>query len=140
MSFRADSWTRCGALVISAGFIAVGQFWRNIPTGAQLAFAATAAVILAVVGAVMPTGGDPAFGRLRTVLWTMSTASLTALMGLLAAQVWHLGGSQHRSAGCGRDHRGRHGVVVVHTGAAPAPCPVRRRGGDGWHRHRLPRS
>jgi hypothetical protein len=81
-----------GALAIIAGFITVGQLWPDIPTGAQLAFAATAAVLLAVAGAVVRAGGDPAFGRLRSVLWAMSTACLAAFVGVLAAQVLDIAG------------------------------------------------
>jgi hypothetical protein len=80
-----------GALAVVAGFIAVGQLWPDIPTGVQLAFAAVAAVLLGVAGALLHQRGDPAFGRLRAVLWLMSTASLAAFVGLLAAQVWHFG-------------------------------------------------
>src|SRR6266508_1938591 len=65
-----------GTLAIIAGFIAVGQLWPDIPTEAQLSFAGIAAAALGVVGAVMRAQGDPAFARLRSVLWLMSTASL----------------------------------------------------------------
>ncbi|HEU4422281.1 MAG TPA: DUF2157 domain-containing protein [Pilimelia sp.] len=78
-----------GALAVIAGFIAVGQLWPDIPTGVQLAFAAVAAVLLGVAGALLRHRADPAFGRLRAVLWLMSTASVTAFVGVLAAQVWH---------------------------------------------------
>ena len=79
-----------GALTILAGFIAVNLLWPDIPLEAQLAFAATAAVALGVVGVVIRAGAEPAFRRLRSVLWLMSTACLTALAGLLGDQVWHL--------------------------------------------------
>jgi Predicted membrane protein (DUF2157) len=78
-----------GALAILAGFIAVNQLWPDIPFGAQLAFAATAAVALGAVGAATGTG-EPALARLRSVLWLMSTGCLAAFVGLLAAQVWDL--------------------------------------------------
>jgi hypothetical protein len=77
-----------GALAIIAGFIAVNQLWPDIPVAAQLTFAGTAAVVLGVVGGAIRTGGDPAFGRLRSVLWLMSTTCLAAFVNLLAAGVW----------------------------------------------------
>jgi hypothetical protein len=81
-----------GALAIVAGFIAVRQMWPDIPTGAELALAAGGAVALFGAGAVIRTDGDPPLGRLRSVLWLMSTASLAAFTGVLAAQVWDFGG------------------------------------------------
>jgi hypothetical protein len=42
-----------GILAVIAGFVAVGQLWPDIPTGAQLAFAAAGAVLLAAAGAVV---------------------------------------------------------------------------------------
>jgi hypothetical protein len=77
-----------GALAVIAGFIAVNQLWPDIPVAAQLAFAATAAAVLGVAGAATRTGGDPAFGRLRSVLWLMSTGCLAAFVTVLADQVW----------------------------------------------------
>jgi hypothetical protein len=79
-----------GALTILAGFLAVNLLWPGIPLGAQLAFAATATVALGIAGAAIRVGDEPAFGRLRSVLWMMSTACLAAFLGLLGDQVWHL--------------------------------------------------
>jgi hypothetical protein len=76
-----------GVLAVVAAFIAVGQLWPDIPTSAQLAFAAAAAAALGIAAAVLVTGDDPAFGRLRSVLWTLSTASLAAFTGVLASEV-----------------------------------------------------
>jgi Predicted membrane protein (DUF2157) len=77
-----------GLLAIVAGFVAVGQLWPDIPTGAELTFAAAGAVALGGAAALMRTGDAPALARLRSVLWLMSTACLVAFMGVLAAQVW----------------------------------------------------
>jgi len=77
-----------GALAAVAGFIAVRQLWPHIPTSAELAFAAGGAVVLLGTGAVIRTVDDPPLGRLRSVLWLMSTASFATFMGVLAAQVW----------------------------------------------------
>jgi predicted membrane protein DUF2157 len=80
-----------GALAVIAGFLAVNQLWPDIPVAAQLILAGVAAVVLGVVGAAIRTGGEPAFGRLRSVLWLMSTASAAAFWYLLGEQEWHLG-------------------------------------------------
>ena len=81
-----------GALAVVAGFIAVNQLWPQVPTSAQLAFAASGAVALLGAGAAIRAVDDPPLGRLRSVLWLMSTASLTAFAGVLAAQVWDFRG------------------------------------------------
>lgn len=82
-----------GAMAIIAGFIAVAQLWPDIPPGAQAAFAAAGTVLLGIVGTAMRTGGDPAFARLRSVLWLMSAACLAACTAVLAARVWHVSGT-----------------------------------------------
>jgi hypothetical protein len=79
-----------GVIAIVAGVVAVDQLWPGIPTGAELAFAAAGTVALGAVAALMRTDGEPALGRLRSVLWLLSTVSLVAFMGVLAAQVWDL--------------------------------------------------
>jgi Predicted membrane protein (DUF2157) len=77
-----------GVLAIAAGIFMVRELWPGIPTGAGLAFAAVAWVVLGAGGAAVRTTGDPAFRRLRSVLWLMSTAGLAAFTGTLADQVW----------------------------------------------------
>ncbi len=79
-----------GALTILAGFIAVNLLWPDIPLGAQLAFAGSGAAALLAAGVAIRVGDEPAFRRLRSVLWLMSTGCLSAFAGLVAAQVWHL--------------------------------------------------
>jgi hypothetical protein len=80
-----------GTLTIVAGFSVIPMLWPGIPTSAELALAAVAATAFWGAGAVLRTGGEPAFRRLRTVLWLTSTASLAAFVGLIAAQIWDLG-------------------------------------------------
>ena len=77
-----------GVLAIAAGIFMVRDLLPGFPTWAELAFAAVAWVALGVGGATVRTTSDPAFRRLRSVLWLMSTASLAAFTGTLAAQVW----------------------------------------------------
>ena len=69
-----------------------GPALAAIPTSAELAFAAGGTVALLGAGAAIRIDGNPPLRRLRSVLWLMSTASLAAFMGVLAAQVWDLGG------------------------------------------------
>jgi hypothetical protein len=65
--------------------------WPDIHTSAELAIAAGAAVAFWVAGALLHIGEEPAFHRLRAVLWLLSTASLAAFVGVLAAQIWEFG-------------------------------------------------
>ena len=82
-----------GAVIaIVAAAIALHQLLPNVPPGAELAFAGAVAVGLLVVGAVLRTDGEPAFGRLRSAAWLVSTISLAAFVGILADRFLHLGG------------------------------------------------
>ena len=75
-----------------AGFIAVRQIWPAIPASAELAFTGVAAIALLLAGIMLRTLDHEAFGRLRSVMWLMSTASLAAAVGLLTGpQFWDLG-------------------------------------------------
>jgi hypothetical protein len=77
----------CGVLAIAAGIFMVRELLPGFPTWAELAFAAVAWVALGAGGAAVRTTSDPAFRRLRSVLWLMSTASLAAFTGTLADHV-----------------------------------------------------
>jgi hypothetical protein len=79
-----------GVLAVVAGFFAVGALWPGVPTAGQVAFAAAGAVLLVVAGAMVPTGDDPALGRLRAVLWALSTGCVAACTTLLGADVAEL--------------------------------------------------
>jgi hypothetical protein len=80
-----------GVLAIAAGIYMVRDLWPSPSTGAVLAFAAVAWVVLGAGGAAVRTTGDPAFRRLRSVLWLLSTVSLAAFTGTLADQVGKFG-------------------------------------------------
>lgn len=81
-----------GAVIaISAGFVAVRQVWPRVPSTAMLSFTAVAAVLLIVIGAVLRTGGQPAYGRLRSVLWLLATAAGTDCATIVANEVLRLG-------------------------------------------------
>jgi hypothetical protein len=80
-----------GVLAIAAGIYMARDLWPSLSTGAVLAFAAVAWVVLGAGGAAVRTTGDPAFRRLRSVLWLLSTVSLAAFTGTLADQVGRFG-------------------------------------------------
>ena len=80
-----------GVLAIAAGIYLARDLWPGLSTGGVLAFAAVACVVLGAGGAAVRTTGDPAFRRLRSVLWLLSTVSLAAFTGTLADQVWGFG-------------------------------------------------
>jgi Predicted membrane protein (DUF2157) len=80
-----------GAVIaIAAGIVAVQQYWPHIPASAELAFAGAAAVLLLAAGAVVKTGGEPAFTRLRSALWLLGTASAASFAALLAGRFGHM--------------------------------------------------
>jgi hypothetical protein len=74
------------ALAVLAGFIAARQLWPRIPASGELAFAAVAAIVLLAAGARLRTGDQPAFARLRSVLWLLSVCSFAAVAGLLTGR------------------------------------------------------
>jgi len=80
-----------GVLAIAAGIYMARDLWPSLSTGAVLAFAAVAWVVLGAGGAAVRTTADPAFRRLRSVLWLLSTVSLAAFTGTLADQVGKFG-------------------------------------------------
>ena len=82
-----------GAVIaIAAGASVVMHFWHNLPASAELAFFGVVAVGLLATGAVLRTGDEPALGRLRSVLWLLSTISAASFVAVLADQIWHLSG------------------------------------------------
>jgi len=79
-----------GLVALVGAVVVVSQLWPGIPTGAELAFAAAGTIVFGAAAALIRTDGEAALGRLRSVLWLLSTVSLVAFMGVLAAQVWDL--------------------------------------------------
>lgn len=77
-----------GLLAVIAGFVAVGQLWPGISDGTKVIFAVLAAAVLLVAGAAVRPEREPAFGRLRSVLWALSVGALAAGTGLLTADIW----------------------------------------------------
>jgi len=80
-----------GVLAVAAGIYMAGELRPGLSTGAVLAFAAVAWVVLGAGGAAISATGDPALRRLRSVLWLLSAVSLAAFTGTLADQIWGFG-------------------------------------------------
>ena len=80
-----------GVLAVAAGIFMARELVPGFPAWAGLALAAVASAALGAAGAALRTTGEPAFTRLRSVLWLLSTVSLAAFTGMLADQVWRFG-------------------------------------------------
>ena len=78
------------AIALTAAAITVHQFWKHVPPAVELAFTVIAAVGLLVAGAAVHAGTEPAFARLRSVLWLLATASATGFVGVLTHRYLHL--------------------------------------------------
>ena len=83
-----------GAVVaITAASVVIHQFFRHVPLAVELAFAAVVAIGLTVAGAAIRTGSEPAFARLRSVLWLLATAGAAAFVAILSHRYLHLSDS-----------------------------------------------
>src|SRR5215813_5626004 len=80
-----------GAVLASAAVaVALREFWTHVPPAAWLAFAGSLAVGFLTAGALVRVGGEPAFERLRSVLWLLGTASVAGSVYVLADNYPHL--------------------------------------------------
>jgi hypothetical protein len=77
-------------LAATAIAVALRQVWKHVPPGAWLAFTAVLAVGLLVAGAMVRAEADPAFARLRSVLWLLATASAAGFATVLTTKFLHL--------------------------------------------------
>jgi len=83
-----------GAVIaITAAGVLIHQFFRHVPPAAELAFAAVVAIGLTVAGTAMRTSAEPAFARLRSVLWLLATAGAASFVAILSLKYLHLSGS-----------------------------------------------
>jgi len=83
-----------GAVIaITAAGVVIHQFWKHVPPAVELAFAAVVAIGLFVAGAAMRTGTEPAFTRLRSVLWLLATAGAAGFVAVLSRRYLHLSDS-----------------------------------------------
>jgi hypothetical protein len=83
-----------GAVIaITAASVVIHQFFRHVPPVVELAFAAVVAIGLTVAGAALRTGAEPAFARLRSVLWLLATAGAAGFVVILSRRYLHLSDS-----------------------------------------------
>ncbi|HEX7996335.1 MAG TPA: DUF2157 domain-containing protein [Streptosporangiaceae bacterium] len=95
-------------LAATAIAVAMNQVWAHVPPAAWLAFTAALTLGLLIAGALVRTGDEPAFSRLRNVLWLLATASAAGFIGVLTARFLHL----------------TYGSVALSTAAAWLICAV----------------
>jgi hypothetical protein len=80
-----------GAVIaIAASAVAVGNLWKFVPPSTELAFTGVVTVGLITVGAVLRIGGEPAFARLRGVLWLIAIVSVASFVAVLTASYAHM--------------------------------------------------
>src|SRR5215475_3900043 len=80
-------------LAATAIAVALGQVWKNVPPVAWLTLAAVLAVGFLIAGALIRPGSEPAFARLRSVLWLLATASAAGVVAVLMAKFLHVADS-----------------------------------------------
>jgi hypothetical protein len=80
-------------LAATAIAVALSQVWRHVPPAAWLGLAVVLAVGFSISGALIRPGGEPAFGRLRSVLWLLATASASGFVAVLTTKFLHLADS-----------------------------------------------
>jgi predicted membrane protein DUF2157 len=77
-------------LAATAIGVALRQVWKHVPPAAWLTFAAVLAIGMLVAGALVRPQTEPAFARLRSVLWLLATASAAAFAAVLTTKFLHL--------------------------------------------------
>jgi hypothetical protein len=77
--------------IIGAGLLAA-QFWQDLATWTRLSLLGLVAAALWAAGAMVSEHADPALGRLRGVLWLLSSAAVAFFTALFAAEVVELSG------------------------------------------------
>jgi Predicted membrane protein (DUF2157) len=80
-----------GAVIaVTAIVVVLHQIWKHVPAVAQLAVAGVIGVGLLLAGAAVRADSDPAFARLRSVLWVLSAAGVAAFVAVLTRRYLHL--------------------------------------------------
>lgn len=79
-----------GGVLATAGLVLLlARYWADIATAGRLALAGGVALALLVAGASVDERTDPAFARLRWILWAAATAAAGVFAGVLAADALH---------------------------------------------------
>jgi len=76
-----------GMLITGGTWALLGMFWVEMSTAVQLLFLGTVAGILFVAGAAVPEKADPAFARLRAVIWLVSVSTISGFAGVFGNSV-----------------------------------------------------
>lgn len=79
-----------GVLVLVAAAVIAGRYWSGLGVGGRLAVAFGAALVLAAVGAALPSRLGAADRRLRAVCWALAVAAVAGGLGLVGADVLDL--------------------------------------------------
>jgi hypothetical protein len=82
-----------GLLVLVAGILLAAIVWEDLSTAARLTIVGGAAVLLGVVGGLMPARPASTGERLRSVLWVLATGASAFFLGLLASESFDLRGA-----------------------------------------------
>ena len=77
-------------IAITAIVVTVHELWKHVPTAVEITTAGVIALGLLLAGRALPTDTDPALGRLRSVLWLLSTAGAAAFVAVLASGYLHV--------------------------------------------------
>ncbi len=77
-------------LAASAVVVTLRQIWHHVPPAAWIAFTVVLTVGLLVGGAFVRPDGEPAFARLRSVLWLLATAGAAGFVTVLTDSYLHL--------------------------------------------------
>lgn len=81
-----------GVIVLVAAGLIGARYWQPLGYGGQLGLLGGAAAVLLLAGLAVPASRGPAYCRLRSVLWVLSTAAAAVFLALLADRVLHLDG------------------------------------------------
>jgi hypothetical protein len=82
-----------GLLVVVAGLLLVSRAWPHLGLTARLGLVGAGAVLLLLVGALLPATTDSPTARLRSVLWVLATGTTAFFVGLLGHEVLDLRGA-----------------------------------------------
>jgi Predicted membrane protein (DUF2157) len=80
-------------LAATAIAVALRHVWTHVPPAAWLTLASVLAVAFLIAGALIRPDGEPAFARLRSVLWLLATAGAAGFVAVLTTKFLHLGNS-----------------------------------------------